>query len=93
MKKPKWTVVIAVMLLALWAAAPVLAEQATITGMVTEDFQIVDNNGQSYDVADSAMGDELISKAAGKNVEVTGTVEEEGGVKTIMVESYKILEE
>ena len=73
--------------------APAFAGQVTVTGQVTEDYQIVDNQGQSYDIAESAMGEELVSQASGKTVEVTGTLEEDGGMKTILVESYKILQE
>lgn len=73
--------------------APAFADQVTVTGKVTEDYQIVDDQGQSYDIAESAMGEELVSQASGKTVEVTGSLEEDGGMKTIMVESYKILQE
>lgn len=73
--------------------APVLADQVTLTGKVSGDYQIVDDQGQSYDIAESAMGEELVSKASGKTVEVTGTLEEDGSMKTIVVESYKILQE
>lgn len=82
----------AVLVVFFMAAVPVFAGQMTITGTVTEDFQIVDSAGQSYDVGESAIGDEMVANASGKVVEATGTVEEDGGIKTIMVESYKIVE-
>lgn len=74
-------------------AAPALAGQVTVTGTVSDDYQIVDNQGQSYDIAESAKGEELVAQASGKTVEVTGTLEEEAGMKTIVVESFKILQE
>ena len=76
-----------------FAAAPAMSDQVTIKGTVTDDFQIVDDAGQSYDVVETSMGDELVAKASGKTVEVTGTLQEEAGVKSITVDSYKIIEE
>jgi hypothetical protein len=88
----KMFIVAAIMITAFLATGLAMADPVTFTGKVTEDFQIVDNAGQSYDVAENPVGDEMVSQAAGKTVQVTGTVQEEGGVKTITVESYKIME-
>jgi hypothetical protein len=45
----------------------------------------------TYEVEDTDMGNEMLNHV-GKTVEATGEVVEEDGVKTIKVESYKILE-
>ena len=82
-----------VLMMILMMVVPVFAGQVTLTGQVTEGFQIVDDQGQAYEIAEGAMGDEIMEKASGKTVEVTGTLEEDGDVKTIVVKSYKILEE
>ena len=44
-----------------------------------------------YEVEDTDMGNDMLNHV-GKTVEVTGTVVNEDGVKSIKVESYKILE-
>ena len=85
--------VMAMLTLVVFAAVPAMAEQVTVKGTVTDDFQIVDNSGESYEVVETSLGDELVTSAAGKMVEVKGTVQEEDGVKTITVSSYKVLSE
>ena len=62
----------------------------TITGTVNEDYQIVADDGQIYEVADTEKGEE-VTDLVGKKVKVTGTVEEEDGKKEITVTSYEII--
>lgn len=83
---------LAVLLLALGMAAPVLAGQMTITGEVNDANQIVTPNGEVYEVLETEKGAELAANI-GKAVEVQGTVEESDGLKTIDVASFKILEQ
>ena len=86
--------ILAVSVLVLMLAAPVLAVEVemTVTGEVTDSYQIVTDLGVVYEVEDTEMGNDLLDHA-GKKVEVTGTVMEEDGVKTIKVKSYVVLED
>jgi len=63
-----------------------------VVGMVGEDNTITDDSGAVYEIGENQKGDEL-TEQAGKKVEVMGTVEEASdGTKTIMIESYKVVE-
>ena len=63
-----------------------------VVGMVGEDNTITDDAGAVYVIGENQQGDE-IAEHTGKKVEVTGTVEEASdGSKTIMIESYKLVE-
>jgi len=86
--------ILAVSILVLMLAAPVLAVEVEMTfiGEVTDSYQIVTDMGVVYEVADTDMGNELLDHA-GKKVEVTGTVTEEDEVKIIKVTSYVVLED
>ena len=68
--------------------APVVAGGVTLIGEINDENQLVTPDGKIYDIADTMEGSELF-ELTGKNVSVTGTVEEEGGVKTITVESHE----
>jgi hypothetical protein len=81
-----------VFLAALVAGSVGAAESMTIVGTVSDDGNIVDENGKIYEIGDNDKTAE-VSEQSGKNVEVKGTVEEgTGGNQTIMVESYKVIE-
>ena len=69
------------------------AGEMTITGEVSEGYQIVDSDGNVYDVAENEIGDHIVTNLIGQKVTVTGTVEEDGDIKTITVKDYKVLEE
>ena len=64
----------------------------TITGTVNENYQIVADDGQVYEVADTEKGDEVVD-LVGKKVKVTGTVEESDGEKIITITSLAVIEE
>lgn len=91
--KRRWIVagIICVFSIALLCSNPVFAGQSTITGTINDTYQIVAEDGMMYEVEDTDMGNEMLNHV-GKTVEATGEVVEEDGVKTIKVESYKILE-
>ena len=92
-KKRKWIVagIICVFSFALICSNPVFAEEITIIGTVNDTYQIVADDGVVYEVEDTDMGNDMLNHV-GKTVEATGKVVEEDGVKSIKVESYKILE-
>ena len=86
--------ILAVSILVLMLAAPVLAVEVemTVIGEVTDSYQLVTDLGVVYEVEDTEMGNELLDHA-GKKVSVTGTVTEEDEVKVIKVNSYVVLED
>jgi hypothetical protein len=67
------------------------AAQGSITGMVTEEFQISTSDGEIYDVTENEKSGELMEHV-GKTVTVTGTLSEEGGAKTITVMEFKVVD-
>ena len=84
--------VLVVFLAALFVGSVWAAETMTIVGTVSDDGNIVAENGQTYQIGDNDKAAE-VSEQSGKKVEVKGTVEEgSGGNQTIMIESYQVLE-
>ncbi len=83
--------VVAACLLFTWAVAPALATEGTITGKVTEDYQIVTSSGDRYDVVESEKSEELMDHV-GKTVKATGTLSEEDGTKSITVVDFTVME-
>jgi hypothetical protein len=71
--------------------ASVASEKVTIQAQVTEDSQLLDEQGNVFDIADTEKGSEL-AENVGQKVEIEGTVMEDGGVKVITVESFRIIE-
>ncbi|MBU0986905.1 MAG: hypothetical protein KKH68_06590 [Proteobacteria bacterium] len=72
-------------------SSQVFADQVTITGKVTDTYQIVTEDGTVYEVADTDMGNDLLNHV-GKTVEATGTIAVEEGHNVITVTSYTLLE-
>ena len=76
----------------LWTATPLLAGEGTITGTVTEDAQIITIDGEIYAVSENETSEDLMEHI-GKTIEATGTLTEEDGENTIIVNQFKVLEE
>ena len=70
-----------------------LAEQVTIVGEVNDDYQIVGEGGQIYEVTADEIGNEVVFNLISQKVKVTGTVKEEGEVKIITILFYEVLAE
>lgn len=68
----------------------VFANEITIVGEVNYSYQIV-ANGQTYEVANTVTGDDLVMNHMAEKVEVTGIVEDKGEVKVISVKSFKVV--
>lgn len=68
------------------------ADPITVEGIVNEAAQIVTDDGETYELAKTELGD-IVAALAGARVLVTGTVEETEGNKTITVTKYLILDE
>ncbi len=63
-----------------------------LIGTVGADNTVTDDSGAVYQIGENDKTDE-IGEHAGKKVEIMGTVEEgSGGSKTIMIDSYKLVE-
>ena len=83
--------VMAFLIVSIFLSTNVLAEEITIKGEVNDQYQIVGEDGQIYEVAENEKGDEVVFKHIGKIVKISGIVEEsDEGKKTITVISYEI---
>ena len=70
----------------------VFAESVVITGTVNNQYQVVTDSGQAYEIGQNDVGDDLCAQQ-GQKVEVKGTImmpEEEGGLQVLMVTEFKI---
>ncbi len=68
------------------------ADSIAVEGIVNEAAQIVTDDGETYELAKTELGD-TVAGLAGARVLVTGTVEETEGKKIITVTKYLILDE
>ena len=66
--------------------------EVSISGVINEDGQLVDDDGMAYDIAENEEGDEVM-EMVGSKVTVKGTVMEAEGTKIITISSFKIIEE
>ncbi|MFH1933240.1 MAG: hypothetical protein ABIN18_16825 [Pseudomonadota bacterium] len=82
----------AMLMIAFLAGPAISTDSITIVGIVNDNYQIVTDNDQVYEIAESEKGDEL-GQLIDKRVKVTGTVEEDDGTKVITVTSYEVIEE
>jgi hypothetical protein len=86
-------IIVSFALVLLWfTGVGLAADMVTIQGQVTEDNQLMDAEGNVFDIADTDKGNEVLS-IVGEKVEVRGTLVEGQGMKEITVESYRIIEE
>jgi cell division protein FtsL len=96
MKRGKMTFMMALITIALISAIPFSAmasEAMTIQGEVNDSYQIVDDNGQVYEIADTAQGNDLVENHIGEKAKVVGTVQQDQDVKIITVTAFEILAE
>ncbi len=77
-------------IVALFSGSAISAESVTIVGTINDNYQIVTDNDQVYEIGDNEKADELM-ELIDKRVKVTGTVEEVGGAKVITVTSYEVI--
>ena len=71
----------------------VAESEVSISGVVNEDGQLVDDAGMTYDIAENDEGNEVMDMV-GLKVNVKGTVMEAEGTKIITISSFfKIIEE
>ena len=67
------------------------AESVNIEGEVGDNYQIVANNGQIYEIADTTQGNDLAENHLGEKVKVTGTLEKDGDIQVITVMSFEMI--
>ena len=91
MKKLISKVLVIMVVMVFAGSAMAASEMIVLQGQVTEDSQILDDEGNVFDIADTEKGNELIENV-GQKVQIEGTVIEEEGVKVITVESFHIVE-
>ena len=83
--------VIAFLMVSMFLSTNVLGEEITIKGEVNDNYQIIAEDGQIYEVADTDKGNEVIFQNIGKIVKISGTIEEsDEGDKIITVISYEV---
>lgn len=71
--------------------ASIATTPITLVGEVNDSYQIVDSNGEVYDIADTAEGNDLADQHIGEKVRVTGTIEQDEETKFILVTDYEML--
>ena len=85
-----WTAAMVILTLLALFVGQALAGEKTLVGEINDNYQLIVGN-QTYDIADTAEGNELAENHISEKVEVTGTVEERDDIKIITVISYKVL--
>ncbi|MBR9984524.1 MAG: hypothetical protein KFF68_01315 [Desulfosarcina sp.] len=96
MKRGKMKFMMVLITLVLISAAPLAAvasESVTIQGEVNDSFQIVDSNGQVYEIAETEKGNDLVENHIGEKAKVVGTLQQDQDVKIITVTTFEILAE
>lgn len=73
------------------SGAALSADMTSISGKINADNELVADDGQVYNIADTEGGKSLL-KNVDKIVEVKGTVSEKDGMKEITVNSFRIVE-
>ena len=68
------------------------AQKIEITGTVNNANQLVDQDGQTFDIADTKEGNELLTHT-GQKVMVKGTVMESEGKTQISISNYELIKE
>jgi hypothetical protein len=69
----------------------VAGSEISVSGVINEDGQLVDDDGMAYDIADNDEGGEVMDMV-GSKVTVRGAVMEADGAKIITISSFKIIE-
>ena len=95
MKKTSKNILLGILIISLtvFLSGVALAEsEVSISGVINEDGQLVDDGGMTYDIAENDEGNEVM-EMVGQKVSVKGTVVEAEGTKLITISSFQIIEE
>lgn len=89
-RKYLFTVFCAMITIVLLSGTTISSNIKTITGRVNDNYQIIGDDGNIYEVEGNAKGDEVVD-LVGKRVRATGTVEDSEDMKIITIRSYEVV--
>ncbi len=95
MKNYRKTQVIGTLLAILFllsTAVPSLAGDVTLVGEVNDNYQLV-SNGQIYEIADTAKGNDMAENFINAKVKVTGSVDDSADMKILTVVAFEVIPE
>ncbi len=92
MKWRNYSRIAAFLMVAVFTVPAMAGTVMTVNGTITDDYLLVDDNGQIYIVTESDKGDELLENV-GRRVAVTGDVEDGDDGPVIDVKGFKVLSE
>ncbi|MCK9274933.1 MAG: hypothetical protein M0P57_07575 [Syntrophales bacterium] len=92
MKKNKLAIYLILSIFFLAMSNQSITAAESITGEVNDDFQIISETGEAYNVYSSEAGNEVVEHV-GEKITVTGEVEIIEGEKWINIISYTLLED
>jgi cell division protein FtsL len=87
------TVLITLVLISAVPLAAMASEPVTIQGEVNDSYQVVDSNGQVYEIAETEKGNDLVENHIGEKAKVVGTLQQDQDVKIITITEFEILAE
>jgi hypothetical protein len=91
MKKKTMIILMTVLTLVFTVSIGVAEEPVMLKGQVTEDNQLMTEDGELYDIAESENGEQVMDMV-GETVEVRGTLIDSEDTKVIQVESFTVVE-
>jgi uncharacterized protein (DUF2249 family) len=89
-RKYLFTVFCAMITIVLLSGTTISGNIKTITGRVNDNYQIIADDGNVYEVEGNAKGDEVVD-LVGKRVRATGAVEDSEDMKIITISSYEVV--
>ena len=85
-----WGILITI-LVTLLSGVSLAGNTVTIVGTVNAEYQIVDDNGTVYEIADNENGEE-VAELVGRKVKVTGNLIDANGTPIITIALYEVIE-
>lgn len=92
-KNKPMMVLITLVMIAIFPLAVSASEPVTIEGEVNDSYQIVDSNGQVYEIGETSQGTDLVENHMGEKAKVTGTLAKDGDTQIISVTTFQIIED
>lgn len=91
MRKKILTGLISFLFVAFLSGVAISEEGVLLIGTIAENNQLVDQDGQQFEIQDTEQG-KALSALIGKKAQVKGTVMESEGKKIITITSYELIE-
>ena len=95
MKKTSKIICVVASLLILWAMLAGVSsagKSVTIVGYVNDQYQIVDAEGNVFEIADSEKGEE-VAELVDRKLRVTGSLMDADGTPIIEINMYEVMED